>query len=205
MPPESDVLSGTDPAELLAMHRDRLRRMVQLRMDRRLNGRIDASDVIQDAYIEALSRFEEYRANPEVAPFVWLRFLTSQRLAQLHRHHLGVKARDAGREISIECSAGPDASSAALAAQLVGRFSSPSNAAHRQELRSQLQDALSRMPSIDREVLALRHFEQLDNAETAQVLNLEKQATYKRYVRAIRRLRQEMESHSDAHLRGRES
>ncbi len=175
--------------ELFARHRERLRRMVQLRLDRRLNGRVDASDVIQDAYVEATRRHAEYQSKPEVSPFVWLRFLTSQKLAQLHRFHLGAQGRDAGREVSIDGGGRLEASSAALAAKLVGRFSSPSNAANRAELRQQLQEVLNAMNESDREILALRHFEQLDNAEAAQVLGVEPQAAYKRYVRAIRRLK----------------
>lgn len=175
--------------ELFANHRERLRRMIMLRLDRRLNGRVDASDVIQDAYVEATRRFDEYSANPEVSPFVWLRFLTVQKLSQLHRYHLGTHARDAGREVSIDGGARPEASSAALASQLVGRFSSPSNAANRAEIRQQIQDALNKMDEFDREILAMRHFEQLDNAETAEVLEIGTQTSYKRYVRAIRRLR----------------
>lgn len=188
------VDSQADLGELFAQHRERLRRMVQLRLDRRLNGRVDASDVIQDAYVDATQRFAEYQSKPEVSPFVWLRFLTSQKLAQLHRFHLGVQGRDAGREVSIDGGGRLEASSAALAAKLVGRFSSPSNAANRAELRQQLQDALNAMDEFDREVLALRHFEQLDNAEAAQVLGIENQAAYKRYVRAIRRLKDAMEN-----------
>ena len=95
------VLGVLELGELLATHRERLRRMIALRLDRRLNGRVDASDVIQDAYIDATRRFDEYQANPDVSPFVWLRFLATQKLAHLHRHHLGVLGRDATREVSI--------------------------------------------------------------------------------------------------------
>ena len=183
------VFQAADLGELLATHRERLRRMICLRLDRRLNGRVDASDVIQDAYIDATRRFDEYQANPEVSPFVWLRFLACQKLAQLHRHHLGVQGRDARRDVSIDVAVPPEASSAALAAQLVGRFSSPSSAANRAEQRQRIQTALNSMEPIDREIIALRHFEQLDNPETAEVLGIEKQAAYRRYIRAIRRLR----------------
>lgn len=186
--PDSDTHSA-DLGDLFVEHRDRLRRMVRLRLDRRLNGRVDASDVIQEAYLDAAKRFSEFEKKREVSPFVWLRFLTSQKLAQVHRYHLGTCARDAGREVSIDVGAGPEASSAALAAQLVGRFSSPSHAVNRAEQRQRIQDSLNRMECVDREILALRHFEQLDNAEAAEVLGIEKQAAYKRYVRAIRRLK----------------
>lgn len=170
--------------------------MVQLRLDRRLNGRVDASDVIQDAYLEAARRFSEYERQQEVSPFVWLRFLTSQKLAQAHRFHLGTHARDAGREVSIDAGAGPEASSAALAAQLMGRFSTPSQVVNRKEQRQRIQQALNDMETVDREILALRHFEHLDNAESAEVLGIEKQAAYKRYIRAIRRLKDVLDTES---------
>ena len=90
--------------ELFGTQRDRLRRMVQLRLDRRLQGRLDPSDVIQEAFVDAARRLPEYAADPAMPPFLWLRFLTAQRLVTLHRIHLGVKARDAGRE--FRCTAG---------------------------------------------------------------------------------------------------
>src|ERR1700676_2118384 len=111
--------------ELLDRHRKRLLRLVDLRMDNRLRGRIDASDVVQEAYIEAARRLSECPRNSEVPFFVWLRFLTTQKLAELHRHHLHVKARDANRDVSIFGGQLPEASSALLAAQLLGRANGP--------------------------------------------------------------------------------
>jgi RNA polymerase sigma-70 factor (ECF subfamily) len=175
--------------DLLARYRSRLRRMVQLRMDRRLQGRIDPSDVIQEAYLEAATRLAEYLRNPAMPFFLWLRFITGQRLAMLHRHHLGIQARDAGREVSLYRGALPEATSAALAAQLVGRLTSPSVAAVRAEMKIRLQEALNSMDPTDREVLALRHFEQLTNAETAEVLGIKPTAACNRYVRALERLK----------------
>jgi len=192
------VMGASDLGELFAQHWERLRRMVHLRLDRRLNGRVDASDVIQDAYLEASRRFHEYERQQDVSPFVWLRFLTSQKLAQAHRYHLGTQARDAGREVSINAAAGPEASSAALAAQWVGRLSSPRHARNRAEQRHRIQQALNEMEDVDREILALRHFEHLDNAESAEVLGIEKQASYKRYIRAIRRLKQFLDTEEKA-------
>jgi RNA polymerase sigma-70 factor (ECF subfamily) len=175
--------------QLLAGHRDRLRRMVGLRLDRHLQGRIDPSDVIQETYLEAWTRLPEYLGNPSVPFFIWLRFLTGQKLVTLHRHHLGRRMRDAGREISLHQGAMPEASSAALAAQLLGRDTRPSEAAMRVELKLRLQDALNSMDAVDREVLSLRHFEQLSRAETAQVLGLRESAVSKRYVRALEKLK----------------
>ena len=116
--------------ELLARYRDRLRRMVALRLDRRLQGRVDPSDVIQEAMLDASRRLAEYRQNPTMPFFLWLRFLTGQRLLEQHRRHLGAQGRDAGREISLYRGAMPEATTAALAAQLLGRLTSPSQAAH---------------------------------------------------------------------------
>lgn len=175
--------------ELLDRYRDRLRRMVKLRLDRRLQGRIDASDVIQEAYLEAATRLAEYVRNPTMPFFIWLRFITGQRLTMLHRHHLGIQTRDASREVSLHRGALPEATSAALAAQLVGRLTSPSIAAVRAEMKIRLQEALNTMDPIDREVLALRHFEQLTNVETAEVLEIKPTAANNRYMRALERLK----------------
>jgi RNA polymerase sigma-70 factor (ECF subfamily) len=175
--------------ELLDHYRARLRRMVALRIDRRMQGRIDPSDVIQETYLEASNRLADYLRDPTMPFFIWLRFLTGQRLAMLHRHHLGIQARDAGREVSIYYGALPEATSAALAARLVGRLTSPSVAAARAEMKIRLQEALNSMDPLDREVLALRHFEQLSNAETAEVLGIKATAACNRYVRALERLK----------------
>jgi RNA polymerase sigma-70 factor (ECF subfamily) len=174
---------------LLERHRKRLRRMVALRLDPRLQGRIDASDVIQEAYLEASARLPEYLRQPAVPFFLWLRFLTGQKLAELHRHHLAAQMRDAGREVSLYRGSLPETSSAALAAQLLGHDPRPSEAAVRAERKLRLQAALNSMDPLDREVLALRHFEQLSNAETAQVLGLQESAASKRYIRALQKLK----------------
>jgi RNA polymerase sigma-70 factor, ECF subfamily len=174
---------------LLGQHRDRLRRMVALRLDRRLQGRIDPSDVIQEAYLEASVRLAEYLRDPSMPFFLWLRFLTGQKLLTLHRHHLGVQMRGAGQEVALCRGPLPEASSAALAAQLLGHDTRPSEAAVRAELKIRMQEALNSMDPLDREVLALRHFEQLSRAEIAQVLGVSEGAAGKRYIRALERLK----------------
>jgi RNA polymerase sigma-70 factor, ECF subfamily len=176
-------------AELFAAQRARLRRMVRLRMDRRLQGRLDPSDVLQEAFLEASQRLPEFRADPRLQAHLWLRFLTGQRLLILHRRHLGTQMRDVGQEISLYQGAFPAVTSASLAAQLLGRNSSPSQAAIRAEVQIRLQEALNTLEPLDREVLALRHFEELTNSETAQVLGLTKSAASNRYVRALARLK----------------
>ena len=175
---------------LLARHRDRLRRMIALRLDHRLQGRIDPSDVIQEAYLEASTRLAEYLRDPSTPFFLWLRFLTGQKLVTLHRHHLGVKMRDAGQEVAPYHGSLPQASSAALAARLLGHDPRPSEAAIRAEMKIRVQEALNSMPALEREVLALRHFEQLSRAEIAQVFGISEAAAGKRYIRALERLKQ---------------
>lgn len=177
-------------AELFTAYSDRLRLMVRLRLDRRLQGRIDPSDVLQEAYLDAAGRAAEYAANPTLSPYLWLRFLTGQRLLQLHRRHLGTQMRDAGQEVSLYRGALPQASSISLAEQLLGRLTSPSRAAVRAELQLRVQEALNALEELDREVLTLRHFEMLSNAETAAVLGIGKTAASNRYVRALRRLKE---------------
>jgi RNA polymerase sigma-70 factor, ECF subfamily len=187
-----ELARGGDQAalnELFAQHRARLRRMVELRLDRRLQARIDASDVIQEAYIEVVSRLDEYLRAPKYPLFLWLRLIVGERLLKLHRHHLGTQMRDAGLEVSIYRGALPAASSAALAAQLMGKHTSPTQAAVRAERMLRLQEALDTLEPIDREVLSLRHFEEMSLVETALSLGIEESAAAKRYVRALKRLK----------------
>jgi RNA polymerase sigma-70 factor (ECF subfamily) len=176
-------------AELFARYRSRLRRMVRLRLDRRLQGRVDPSDVLQEAYLDVAQRAPEYLANPKLPFFLWLRLLTGQRLLALHRHHLGAQMRDAGQEVSLHHGPLPPVTSASLAQQLLGRLTSPTQAALRAEMQIRLQEALNSMDPMDREVLVLRHFEELSNSETAAVLGLQKSAASNRYIRALKRLK----------------
>ena len=175
--------------EIFTRHRDRLRRMVEVRLDHRLQARVDASDVIQDAYVEVVTRLGEYLRDPKVPLFLWLRLVVGERLLKVHRQHLGAQMRDAGREVSLYRGALPQASSAALAAQLLGKQTSPTQAAARAERLLRLQEALNTLDPLDREILSLRHFEELTSAEAAQVLAIKEDAAAKRYVRALRRLR----------------
>jgi RNA polymerase sigma-70 factor (ECF subfamily) len=176
-------------ATLFARYRERLRKTVRLRLDRRLSGRIDTSDVLQDVYLDVARRFPEYAASPAVPFHVWLRSLTGQRLVDLHRRHLGAQLRDAGQEVSLWRAAPPAASSAALAEVLLAGLTSPTQAVIREEMRLRLQEALNGMDPTDREVVVLRHFEELSNVEAAEVLGIEPPAASKRYIRALRRLK----------------
>jgi RNA polymerase sigma-70 factor (ECF subfamily) len=175
--------------EIFARHRDRLRRMVDMRLDARLQARVDASDVIQDAFLQVASRLEGYLRDPKVPLFLWLRLVVGEQLTNLHRHHLGTQMRDARREVSLYREALPEASSAALAAQLLGKHTSPTQAAVRAERLLRVQEAINSLDPIDREIISLRHFEQLSRAETAQVLGIAEAAAAKRYIRALKRLK----------------
>jgi RNA polymerase sigma-70 factor (ECF subfamily) len=175
-------------AELFTAYRSRLRRLVQLRMDPRLSGRIDPSDVLQEAFLDVAARATEYAAKPDLPVYLWLRLMTAQRLAALHRRHLTAKKRDAAQEIPIH--AVPPVSTESLAAKLLGRDRSPDDDAARGELRDRLVILLDALDPIDREVVVLRHFEELTNSEVATVLGVRKAAASNRYTRAIKRLRQ---------------
>ena len=179
--------------QLLQHYEAPLLRILRFRIDPRLRQRMDAEDVLQEAFVEASQRFATYLQEEKMPFFLWLRFISLQKLFQLHRQHLGVQARDASREVSIDVAARPAATSAVLAANLLGQHTSPSRAAMRAEAARQVEQALNSMTEMDREVLALRRFEKLSNQEVAEVLNISKTAASNRYIRALERLRSEVE------------
>jgi RNA polymerase sigma-70 factor (ECF subfamily) len=176
--------------DLFARHRDRLKRMVRLRLSRRLQGRVDDSDVLQESFLEISKNLPEYVQQPTLPFFLWLRHMTGLKLAEVHRRNLGTQMRDADREVSLHRGGLPEADSVSLAAQLLGKLTTPSQAAIKAEQRIYVQEALNSMDPIDREVLALKHFEQLSTAEIADVLGLSKAGAGSRYLRAIKRLRE---------------
>jgi RNA polymerase sigma-70 factor (ECF subfamily) len=176
--------------DLFARYRDRLKRMVRLRLSRRLQGRVDDSDVLQESFLEISKKLPEYVQQPTLPFFLWLRHVTGLKLAEVHRRHLGTQMRDADREVSLHRGGLPEADSVSLAAQLLGKLTTPSQAAIKAEQRIYVQEALNSMDPIDREVLALKHFEQLSTTEIADVLGLSKAGAGSRYLRAIKRLRE---------------
>jgi RNA polymerase sigma-70 factor (ECF subfamily) len=176
-------------AVLVERHRERLERMVRLRMDRRLQGRIDPADVVQDAYLAVRLKFAQYKIDPRLPFFLWLRLEVGQKLVDLHRFHLGARMRDAGQEVSLHRGALPQVTSMSLAEHLLGKLTSASRAIMRAELKIRVQEALNSMDPHDREVLILRHFEELSNSEAAQVLGIKPTAAVNRYVRALKRLK----------------
>lgn len=176
--------------EIFVRHQARLRRMVEMRLDHRLQARVDPSDVLQDAFADAVTRLPGYLESPGLPLFLWLRLVVGERLLKVHRHHLGTRMRDAAREVSLYRGALPAASSVALAARLLGRYTAPTQAVLRVERTLRLQDALNALDPLDREILSLRHFEELTHAEAARALEIEEAAAAKRYVRALKRLKE---------------
>jgi RNA polymerase sigma-70 factor (ECF subfamily) len=184
-------LSRADPGalgEVFAIHRPRLWRIVNFRLDRRMVGRIDPDDILQEAYLAAAQRIAHYGGDGFHSPFLWLRMIVQQTLIDVHRRHLGAQARDAAREVPV-MGAYPQATSASLAIQLVGDWTSPSQAAVRGELLDRVRTAIASLNPMDQEILALRHFEELTNTEVSQTLGIEPKAASIRYVRALKRLK----------------
>jgi RNA polymerase sigma-70 factor (ECF subfamily) len=181
---------GEALGELFMLHRDRLWRMLYVRLDRRLASRVSPDDVLQETFLDVNRRIGEYLADPAVPFYVWLRFLAVQRMQIVQRTHLGAQMRDVSREVALPQAGAPPASAESMAGQFVSQMTSPSQAAIRNELQERLRAALEAMDPLDREVLALRHFEELGNDEVAQVLKISKEAASKRHMRALRRLKE---------------
>lgn len=174
---------------LFEQYRQRLKNMVRVRLNQNLRGRVDESDVVQDAYVEAAKRLNKYATTPDAPFFLWLRKITAQRIIHVHRVHLGAKARDARLEVELHRQRAPMATSVALAEVLLGGFSSPTQAAVKAETRLALQESLAKLSDLDREILSLRHFEFLTNGEAAEELGIDSSTASKRYLRALQRLK----------------
>lgn len=180
---------GVEAASVLfAVYRRRLVAIIEFRMDRRLLGRVDTEDVLQEAWIEIARRLNDYLARPNVSFFIWVRQITWQTLLGFHRRHLSLK-RNADREVRLRGEPGNFTTGGSIARALCAQLTSPSQAMMREEEIEQLREALETINDTDREVLALRHFELLTNKEVAEVLNIGHTAASNRYVRALRRLR----------------
>ena len=192
----NEVIHGNKQAlaQLFDFHRPRLRRIVNFRLDRRIYGRVDADDILQEAYLSAEQRMKRLLTDRPDTFFIWLRQIVNQTLIDIHRRQLGAQKRTAKRDVSIYGGWSSESTSASLAFHLLGCLTSPSQAALRTERAQQIDAALMGMSDIDREMLALRHFEELTNSEAAQVLDMTPQAASMSYVRALSRLRQVLEA-----------
>ncbi len=185
------ALEGDEEALAAAFthYRPRLRTMVALRLHPLLQRRVDASDVLQDAFVELSRQLPEFSKKRDLPFFLWLRLVIGKCLIQLHREHLDAKKRSVKLEVSIHGGGMPEATSISLASQLLGHFTAVSQQAMRAEAHAQLHERLASMDPIDREILALRHLEELSTREAALELGIAENTASKRYGRALRRLR----------------
>jgi RNA polymerase sigma-70 factor (ECF subfamily) len=184
---DSDAING-----LMERHRDSLRRMVQLRLDQKIQRRIDVSDVVQDVLVEANRRLQDYLANPVMGFHLWLRQIAQDRIIDAHRRHRASAKRSVDRERPLAVPAAGDHSTMELAAQLAGHEVTPGTAAMQAEMAKLVEAAIAKLPDQDCEIIIMRHYEQLSNQEIAQALSLTEPAASMRYLRAIRRLKELM-------------
>ncbi len=181
---------GTAIEQLLDRHRTALRKMIDLRMDRQLQRRIDASDIVQDVLIDAHRRLKEYLKDPGLPFHLWLRQIAQDRLIDAHRRHRTAARRSLDREQPLVMGSFGDESAVDLAMRLSdNRELTPATAATRRELEDRFRHAIDQLETVDREVIWMRHFEQLGNQDVAQALGLSEAAAGMRYLRAVRRLR----------------
>jgi len=183
-------------AELYQLVQERLRRVIDFRLDHRLTGRVSNSDVLQETYVRAAQRIDSYLQKSDMPFFVWLRLEANQRLQEIHRFHFGADKRDIRREVKPNARQGQGNTSVQLAAHIAAQMTSASGVFQKAQQIEALEKTLSEMNDTDREVIALRHFEELSNIETAKVLGIAPEAASKRYIRALKRLKEIMQQHA---------
>ena len=174
-------------AELFELYRDRLLRLIDVRLDRKTLARVDSADVLQDAFIDAASRLDHFFSRPDGSIGVWLRLIVLQRIQLVVRHHLLTGKRDARREVAFGGETG-SMPVGGIAQLLADSITSPSQVMARGEAVSMVEELLEEMSDTDREVLMLRHFEQITNEEVAEILGISTKAASNRYIRALKRL-----------------
>jgi len=189
-----DAASGNHDAfaRIMGGDNDRLRRMVEVRLDDRLRSRVGVSDIVQETWLTAFSRLEDYLERQPVSFFVWLRMVAAERIIDAWRTHAEAEKRSLLKELPIDKYGIPIAGSASIARQLIGRGSSPSEKMSRRELCDQVESQLALLSPADREILVLRHLEELTIVEASEVLCISASATSNRYLRALHRLRERM-------------
>jgi RNA polymerase sigma-70 factor (ECF subfamily) len=180
-------------SELFDIHQPRLVRMIELRLDATLRRRLDPADVVQEAWVDVVERFPQWCEQDSLPFHVWLRLTTSQALAEAQRRHLAAGKRDVQREVAGAHSR-PSVTAVSAANAFIASATSPTQAASREELRLRVLAALEELDEMDREIVALRHFEGLSNEEAAAELAIEPAAASKRFVRALLRLKPALQS-----------
>lgn len=183
-------------AEAFDEYRPRLQKITEFRIKPRLLGRVDPDDILQETYLNAAKRCTYAQGDTEQSLFIWLRLVMAQTLVDVHRRHIGAEMRDAGREVSLQPESSSDDATFSLAFHLLASITSPSLALQRAEMAEHLRASIDQMDPIDREVLVLRHFEELTNQEVAELLGLHRKAASIRYFRALKRLRTILEETS---------
>ena len=182
-------------ASVFEQHRARLRKMVEFRLDRRVSARVSPDDILQESFVEASCRLEEYLADASVPIFIWLRFLTAQQVLRVHRRHLGAGKRSVGREVSRHRDQ-LGRQTDQIVRHLLATDTTPSMVVSRLELQQSIRERIDRLDDIDRGIIVLRHYEELSNVEAAIELSISKTAASKRYTRALKRLRSSIERNS---------
>ena len=190
----ADAKGGNADAvnRLMERHRDSLRRMVQLRLDQKIQRRVDVSDIVQDVLVEANRRLQDYLAQPGMPYHLWLRQIAQDRIIDAHRRHRASAKRSVDRERPLAVPSADDHSTLELAAQLAGHELTPATAATEREMAELVKGGIAKLPDQDCEIIIMRHYEQLSNQEIAQALGLTEPAASMRYLRAIRRLKELM-------------
>lgn len=181
------VIQGDQRAvnELLASHRKYLRRVVELRMDPRMQGRVDPSDVVQETQLVASRRIDDFLARRPTSFRLWIRRKALEQLAKVRRYHVDAEKRSLKRDAHLS-----DKSSLLLATQLLEPR--PSQIAQRNEALEQVRLAVSQLAEQDQEIILLRHIEGLTNGEVAELLDIDHKTASKRYGRALRRVREKL-------------
>ncbi len=194
----ADAKAGNPDAveQLLDRHRESLRRMVGMRLDKQITRRVDVSDVVQDVLMEANRRLHDYLENPVMAFHLWIRQIAKDRIIDAHRRHRVSAKRSVDREQPIVAQGNVDHSTMELAGQLCDPELTPAAAATAQELAVHVQGAIELLEDRDREIILMRHYEQLSNQDIAQVLGLTEPAASMRYLRALKRLRKLLDGDS---------
>ncbi len=181
--------------QLMDRHREALRQLIRMRLDQRIQRRIDVSDVVQDVLVEANRRLMDYLANPIMSFRLWLRQIAQDRIIDAHRRHRVSARRSVDREQMLGAANGSDQSSVQLAALLGDQDLTPAAAAIQNEMVKRIEDAIVQLDEHDSEIIVLRHYEHLSNQEIALALNLSEPAASMRYLRAIRRLKATLQGH----------
>ncbi|HYG73673.1 MAG TPA: sigma-70 family RNA polymerase sigma factor [Planctomycetota bacterium] len=176
-------------AALFTQHRPHLFKIISFRLDPRLAQRVDPEDILQEAFLAAQTRLVHFVKDPMASSFLWLRLITLQTLQDVYRRHASAKQRDFNRDVAMDAFSGNDQTSVALVNRLAVRGPSPASIAARRDLISRIGEFISQLEPIDREVIALRHYEELSNSETARVLGIQEKAASIRYMRALKRLK----------------